>query len=166
VWRELHLNFGTTQSPFSTYLTLIGLDTLALRMERILANAQKVAEFLARHPAVTWVNYPGLSNCPGHAVAKEQFNGRGYGGLLTFGLPSEKACFDFIRNLKLVYHLANLGDCKTLAIHPWSSQYINMTEDVRRANGIAPDMIRISVGIEAIEDITEDMDQALQKTRA
>jgi len=163
VWRELHINFGTTQSPFSSYLTLIGLDTLALRMERTLANAQKLAEFLASHPAVKWVNYPGLPNCPGHAVAKEQFKGCGYGGLLTFGLASEKACFEFIRNLKLIYHLANLGDCKTLAIHPWSSQYINMTEDVRRANGITPDMVRISLGIEAIEDITADVDQALHK---
>jgi O-acetylhomoserine (thiol)-lyase len=163
LWRELHINLGTTQSPFSSYLTLIGLDTLALRMERTLVNAQKLSEFLAHHPAVKWVNYPGLPNCPGHEVAKEQFKGRGYGGLLTFGLPSEKACFEFIRSLKLIYHLANLGDCKTLAIHPWSSQYINMTEDLRRANGITPDMIRISAGIEAVEDIMEDLDQALRK---
>jgi O-acetylhomoserine (thiol)-lyase len=166
VWRELHINFGTTQSPFSSYLTLIGMDTLALRMERCQANAQQLAEFFSRHPAVKWVNYPGLSNCPGHAVAKQQFNGRGYGGLLTFGLATEKACFEFIRNLKLVYHLANLGDSKTLAIHPWSSQYINFTEDVRRANGITPDMLRISAGIEDIVDLKEDLDQALKKSQS
>lgn len=166
VWRELHINFGTTQSPFSSYLTLIGLDTLALRMERTMSNAQRLAEFLVKHPAVKWVNYPGLANCPGHAVAREQFQGRGYGGLLTFGLANEKTCFEFIRNLRLVYHLANLGDCKTLAIHPWSSQYINMTEEVRLANGITPDMIRLSVGIENIADIQADVDQALRKAVA
>jgi len=166
VWRELHLNLGTTQSPFSSYLTIIGLDTLALRMERIWSNAQKLAEFLSKHPQVKWVNYPGLPSSPGHAVAKEQFQGRGYGGLMTFGLASEKACFDFVRNLKLVYHLANIGDCKTLAIHPWSSQYINMPEDTRRANGITPDMMRISVGIENIDDIIADIDQAIQKATA
>jgi O-acetylhomoserine (thiol)-lyase len=162
VWRELHINLGTTQSPFSSYLTLIGLDTLGVRMERCLRNAQTLAEFLTKQPQVKWVNYPGLPGSPHHATAKEQFGGRGYSGLLTFGLANEKACFEFIRNLKLVYHLANLGDCKTLAIHPWSSQYINMTEDVRRANGITPDMIRISVGIEDIADIQDDIAQALK----
>lgn len=165
VWRELHINFGTTQSPFSSYLTLIGVDTLALRMERCQANAMKLAGFLAHHPVVKWVNYPGLPHCPGHQMATSQFQGRGYGGMLTFGLEDEQACFEFIRNLKLTYHLANLGDCKTLAIHAWSSQYINMKEDVRRANGITPDMIRVSVGIEHIDDIIADIDQALVASR-
>jgi O-acetylhomoserine (thiol)-lyase len=161
VWRELHINLGTTQSPFSAYLTLLGLDTLALRMGRCLDNAVKLAAFFGRHPKVTWVNYPGLPSSPAHAVATEQFRGRGYGGLVTFGLPDEKACFECIRRLKLVYHLANLGDCKTLVIHPWSSQYINFAEDARRASGISPELVRVSVGIEAIEDITADFDQAL-----
>jgi O-acetylhomoserine (thiol)-lyase len=84
--------------------------------------------------------------------------------LLTFGLANEKACFEFIRRLKLVYHLANLGDCKTLAIHPWSSQYVTFAEEARRGNGITPDLIRISVGIEAYEDILADLDRALQGT--
>ena len=97
-------------------------------------------------------------------MAKAQFQGKGYGGLLTFGLENEKACFDFIRNVELVYHLANLGDCKTLVIHPWSSQYISFAEAARRENGITPDLMRVSVGIEAIEDILEDFDQALKKT--
>jgi O-acetylhomoserine (thiol)-lyase len=162
VWREIHINFGTAQAPFHSYLNLIGLDTLALRMERHLSNAMKVAEFLARHPKVNWVAYPGLPNSPSHATATAQFNGKGYGALLAFGLGSEKACFDFIRNVKLAYHLANLGDCKTLVIHPWSSQYISFTEDARRASGISPGLIRVSVGIEAIEDILADFDQALQ----
>ncbi len=162
VWREIHINFGTTQSPFQSYLTLIGLDTLAVRMERHMSNAIRVAEFLDRHPKVKWVNFPGLPKSPAHETAKAQFRGKGYGALLTFGLENEKACFDLIRNVKLVYHLANLGDCKTLVIHPWSSQYISFTEESRLANGITPDLLRVSVGIEAIEDILEDFDQALR----
>lgn len=161
VWREIHINFGTSQAPLHSFLTLIGLDTLALRMERHQSNAIKVAKFLTRHAKVKWVNFPGLPNSPAHEVAKAQFNGKGYGALLTFGLKDEKACFEFIRRLKLIYHLANLGDCKTLVIHPWSSQYVTFAEDVRRANGITPDMLRLSVGIEAPEDIMEDIDQAL-----
>lgn len=162
VWREIHINFGTCQSPFHSYLTLIGLDTLALRMERHMANAMKLAQFLQHHPSVKWVHYPGLPNSPHHAVAARQFQGRGFGGLLAFGLENEKACFEFIRRVRLAYHLANLGDCKTLVIHPWSSQYISFTEDSRRANGITPDLVRVSAGIEAIEDIQEDFDQALK----
>ncbi len=162
-WREIHINFGTTQSPFQSYLTLIGVDTLALRMERHMSNAMTLAEFLDRHPKVKWVNYPGLANSAYHETARTQFQGKGYGGLLTFGLEGEKACFDFIRSVKLTYHLANLGDCKTLVIHPWSSQYVTFTEESRRENGITPDMLRISVGIEAVEDILEDFDQALRK---
>ncbi|HJX14453.1 MAG TPA: aminotransferase class I/II-fold pyridoxal phosphate-dependent enzyme, partial [Candidatus Deferrimicrobiaceae bacterium] len=162
VWREIHINFGTTQSPFQSYLTLIGLDTLAVRMERHMSNAIRVAEFLDRHPRVKWVNFPGLPKSPAHETAKAQFRGKGYGALLTFGLEDEKACFDLIRNVKLVYHLANLGDCKTLVIHPWSSQYVTFTEESRLANGITPDLLRVSVGIEAIEDILDDFDQALR----
>ncbi|MBM4036682.1 MAG: O-acetylhomoserine aminocarboxypropyltransferase/cysteine synthase [Planctomycetes bacterium] len=161
VWREIHINFGTSQAPFHSYLNLIGLDTLALRMERHVSNAIKLAEFLSRHPKVKWVAFPGLPSSPSHATATALFQGKGYGALLTFGLESEKACFNFIRNVKLAYHLANLGDCKTLVIHPWSSQYISFTEESRRANGITPDLVRVSVGIEAIEDIIEDFDQAL-----
>jgi len=164
VWREIHINFGTSQAPLHSYLTLIGLDTLALRMERHQSNAIKVADFLKGHSKVKWVNFPGLPTSPAHETAKAQFKGKGYGALLTLGLENEKACFEFIRRLKLVYHLANIGDCKTLAIHPWSSQYVSFAEDARKANGITPDLVRISVGIEAIEDILEDIDQALGKS--
>jgi O-acetylhomoserine (thiol)-lyase len=108
------------------------------------------------------VNYPGLETSSAHAVALEQFGGKGFGALLTFGLQDERACFELIRHLKLVYHLANLGDCKTLIIHPWSSQYVAFTEEAKRANGISPELLRVSVGIEAIEDIMEDFDQALR----
>lgn len=162
IWREIHINFGTSQAPFHSYLTMLGLDTLALRMERHLSNAVKLAEFLKKHPKVKWVNFPGLPESPAHKTAQAQFRGKGFGALLTFGLENEQACFDLIRRLKLVYHLANLGDCKTLVIHPWSSQYVSFAEDARRANGITPELVRISVGIEAIEDIQEDFDQALR----
>lgn len=161
VWREIHINFGTTQAPLHSYLTLIGLDTLALRMARHQSNAISVAQFLQGHGKVKWVNFPGLPTSPAHQVAETQFEGKGYGALLTFGLGDEKACFEFIRRLKLISNLANLGDCKTLVIHPWSSQYVTFAEDVRRANGITPDLLRLSVGIEAPEDILEDIDQAL-----
>lgn len=162
VWREIHITLGTSPAPFHSYLTLIGLDTLAIRLERTLANTTQVAEYLAKHPKVKWVNYPGLPKSPSHAAAKAQFQGKGFGGLLTFGLADEKQCFEFIRRLKLVYQLANLGDCKTLVIHPASTQYVAFTEESRRANGITPDMVRISVGIEAIEDILADFEQALK----
>lgn len=163
LWREVHVVLGTAQAPLHSYLTLLGLDTLALRMERHLSNATRTAEYLRQHPKVKWVRFPGLWDDPSHAAAEAQFGGRGFGGLFTFGLANEKACFEFIRQLKLIYHLANLGDCKTLAIHPWSSQYVNLPEEVRRANGISPELLRISIGIEAIDDILADLDQALGK---
>lgn len=163
IWREHHINFGTTQAPLHSFLTMIGLDTLVLRMERHTLNAMKVARYLQSRPEVPWVNYPGLEGHPSHEIAAELFGGKGYGGMLTFGLKDEESCFDFIRNLNLVYHLANLGDCKTLAIHPYSSQYISFDEPTRKSLSITPDMIRLSVGIEAVEDICEDLGQALDK---
>lgn len=162
-WREPHINFGTTQAPFHSYLTIIGLDTLALRMERHLENALDVASFLDRRPDVKWVNYPGLESHPSHRMAEELFNGLGFGGMLTFGLADQAACFQFINNLELVYHLANLGDCKSLVIHPYSTQYVSFDEPTRAALSITPDLIRLSVGIEAVEDIIEDLGQALDK---
>lgn len=162
VTREIHVNFGTVQAPLHAYLTLLGIDTLALRMERHLSNAIQLAEMLARHPKVKWVYFPGLAASPSHAIAQAQFGGKGYGAMLSFGLENQAACFDFIRRVKLAYNLANLGDCKTLIIHPWSTQYVNFTEEARRANGITPELIRVSVGIEASEDILEDFDQALR----
>ncbi|MEW6593492.1 MAG: aminotransferase class I/II-fold pyridoxal phosphate-dependent enzyme [Thermodesulfobacteriota bacterium] len=161
VWREMHINFGTTMAPFHSYLAMLGLDTLALRMERHAANTLAVAQFLSHHPKVRWVNYPGLANHPDHALAAGQFGNRGFGGLLTFGLADQAACFACINNLKLIYHLANLGDCKSLIIHPYSSQYLSFTEENRRELAITPDLLRLSVGIEAVADIIADLDQAL-----
>ncbi len=163
IWREHHINFGTTPSPFHSFLTILGIDTLALRIERILFNASRVAEFLKNRPEVFWVNYPGLPEHPSHRTAQKQFQRPGFGGLITFGLKDQAACFDFIRRLRLIYHLANLGDCKTLVIHPASSQYISFNEETRQQLGISSDMIRLSVGIEDIEDICQDLAQALRR---
>jgi len=161
VWREHHINFGTTQAPFHAYLTMIGLDTLALRMERHMDNTLKVADYLREKPEVKWVSYPGSKDHPSHNIAKKQFENKGFGGMLTFGLNDQEACFQFINNLRLIYHLANLGDCKTLVIHPYSSQYVSFDDDTRESLSITADMIRLSVGIEAVSDICDDLGQAL-----
>jgi len=163
VWREHHINFGTTQAPMHSYLTMVGLDTLALRMERHLENAMDVAHFLKDQPGIRWVNYPGLEDHPSHGVAKRQFGNNGFGAMMTFGLKDQETCFRFIDNLDLIYHLANLGDCKTLVIHPFSSQYVSFDDATREKLSISPDMIRLSVGIEAVEDICEDLKQALSR---
>lgn len=164
VWREHHINFGTTQAPIHSYLTAIGLDTLALRMERHMENTMAVASYLNSRPEVLWVNYPGLEGHPARRIAQKLFDGKGYGGMLTFGLKNQEACFQFIDNLRLIYHLANLGDCKTLAIHPYSSQYVAFDDPTRENLSITSDMIRLSVGIEAKEDICQDLGQALDAT--
>lgn len=162
IWREHHINFGTTQAPLNAYLTLIGIDTLALRMERHLSNAMTVARFLDKRPEVAWVNYPGLAGHPCHDVARRQFGGNGFGGLLTFGLKDQAACFDFINRLKMIRHLANLGDCRTLIIHPYSTQYVSFDEALRRRLSVGPEMLRLSVGIEAVEDICDDIGRSLE----
>ena len=162
VWRELHINFGTTAAPFHAYLTMLGLDTLALRMERHMANAEKVAAFLSSQPKVQWVRYPGLAEHPQHGLAQRQFGGLGFGGMFTFGLADQAACFRLIKGLKLVYHLANIGDCKSLIIHPYSSQYLSFAPEIKKSLSITPDLVRLSVGIEAAEDIMDDLAQALE----
>jgi O-acetylhomoserine (thiol)-lyase len=140
---------------------MLGLDTMALRMERHLANAQQVAEFLTNRPEVKWVRYPGLTDSPSHQTATAQFNDQGFGGVLSFGLAGKEECFKFINSLKMAYNLANLGDCKTLVIHPYSSQYLSFDEQTRQKLSITADMIRLSVGIEAVADICDDLGQAL-----
>jgi len=166
VWREHHINFGTTQAPLHSYLTAIGIDTLGLRLERHVSNAMQVAEFLRSHPKVAWVRYPGFADHPDHSVARRQFNDKGFGAVLTFGLKDQQACFHCINHLQMIYHLANLGDCKTLIIHPYSSQYVSFAEETRQALSITPDLLRLSVGIEAVEDICDDLGQALDSLPA
>ena len=163
IWREQHIHFGTAQAPLHSYLTLIGIDTLALRMERHADNAMAVARFLQGRPEVTGVNYPGLADHAGHQTARRQFGGRGFGGLLTFGLKDQAACFAFINRLKLIRHLANLGDCRTLVIHPYSTQYLNFDDALRRRLAVGPGMIRLSVGIEDPDDICADIALALEQ---
>jgi len=165
VWREHHINFGTTQAPLHSYLTMIGLDTLALRMERHMTNTMEVARYLQERSEVEWVNYPGLEDHSSHNIARKLFTDKGFGGLLTFGLKDQDTCFKFINSLELIYHLANLGDCKTLVIHPYSSQYISFDDETRESLSISPDLIRLSVGIEAVEDICMDLGQALDRVK-
>ncbi|MCG8471547.1 MAG: aminotransferase class I/II-fold pyridoxal phosphate-dependent enzyme [Desulfobacterales bacterium] len=161
IWREHHINHGTTQSPMNSYLTMVGLDTLALRMERHLENARKVAEFLNQHPKVSWVNFPGLDGHAGKTVAERQFEGKGYGAMFTFGLKDERACKEAINRLQMIYHLANIGDCKSLIIHPASTQYVSFDPQTKEHLGIHTDMLRLSVGIEDADDIMADLDQAI-----
>jgi len=161
VWREHHINFGTTQAPLHSYLTMIGLDTLALRMERHMENAMTVARYLQERKELAWLNYPGLEDNSSHKTARKQFGSKGFCGLMAFGLGDQETCFRFINNLKMIYHLANLGDCKTLIIHPYSSQYLSFDEPTKQKLSIHADLLRLSVGIEAAEDICDDLGQAL-----
>ena len=161
VWREHHINFGTTQAPFHSYLTMIGLDTLAVRMERHMQNAMTVAGYLQNRKELAWLNYPGLVESPSHPTAKKQFGDKGFCGLIAFGLGDQETSFKFINNLKMIYNLANLGDCKSLIIHPYSSQYLSFDGPTREKLSIHADLLRLSVGIEAVEDICDDLGQAL-----
>ena len=163
IWREHHINFGTTQAPFHAYLTMLGLNTLGIRMERHMENTMKVAEFLGKQQEVSSVNYPGLKGHPSHETARQQFEGKGFGAMLTFSLENQAACFNLIKNLKLIYHLANLGDCKTLILHPFSSQYAAFDDKTKQQLSVFPEMLRLSVGIEAVDDICADIRNALDR---
>ncbi|KXB01726.1 O-acetylhomoserine aminocarboxypropyltransferase [candidate division MSBL1 archaeon SCGC-AAA259O05] len=155
-------DFGSCMSPFNAFLFLQGLETLHLRMERHSKNAKEVAEFLKDHPKVDWVVYPGLSNHETHQSA-EKYLRNGYGGMVGFGIRGgAEAGKRFIENLNLFSHLANVGDAKSLAIHPWSTTHSQLTPKQRREGGVSEDFVRLSVGIEDPEDIMKDLDQALQ----
>jgi O-acetylhomoserine (thiol)-lyase len=158
-------NTGASLSPFNAFLLLQGLETLPLRMERHNQNAQAVAEHLANHPQVRWVNYPGLSNDPYHEVAARTLRG-GYGALVTFGIDGGlEAGRAFIEGLGLFSHLANIGDAKSLAIHPATTTHSQLNEDELASAGVTQDTVRLAVGIEHIDDILGDIDQALAKAR-
>jgi O-acetylhomoserine (thiol)-lyase len=157
---------GAAMSPHAAFLFLLGIETLHLRMERHTANAQAFAEWLAAHPLVEWVNYPGLPHHPHHANAK-RYIPAGPGAIVGFGIKGGKAAgVKLINNVKLASHLANLGDAKTLVIHPASTTHQQLTEDEQLAAGVRPEYIRVSVGIEDIADIKEDFEQALQKSQS
>ena len=158
-------DMGACMSPFASFLFLLGVETLHLRMERHTQNAQKVAEWLEKHPAVTWVNYAGLPNHPHYANAKK-FMPNGPGAILGFGVRGGKeAGVKFINSVKLASHLANVGDAKTLVIHPASTTHSQLTDKEQAETGVTPDYVRISVGIEDVEDIKADLDQALQASQ-
>jgi O-acetylhomoserine (thiol)-lyase len=155
---------GACQAPFNSWLTLLGIETLSLRMERHVANAQRVAEFLQAHPKVAWVSYPGLPSHPDHERAKK-YVPKGAGAVLGFGIRGGAAAGrQFIESLRLFSHLANVGDAKSLAIHPASTTHSQLTEEEMITAGVTPDFIRLSVGIEDVEDILWDLGQALEKT--
>lgn len=154
-------NLGACISPDNAWIFLQGIETLALRMERHNSNALAVAKHLKSHPSVSWVRYPGLTDDPAHAIAASLFD-HGFGGMVVFGVKGGKAAGErFIDNLQLISHLANVGDAKSLAIHPATTTHSQLTEEQQAAGGITPDMIRLSVGIEHIDDILGDLDQAL-----
>ena len=159
-------DFGTSQSPFNSFLLLQGLETLSLRVQRHVDNAQALAEWLEQHPAVEFVQYPGLKSSPYHSLAKKYLS-NGFGGVLNFGVRGTKEnASKFIDSLKLVSHLANVGDAKTLAIHPASTTHEQLSEAEQVASGVLPNQVRISVGIEHIEDIKADFEQAFEKINA
>ncbi len=156
-------DFGSSQSPFNSFLLLQGLETLSLRMQRHVDNALDLAKWLEAHPLVDFVQYPGLKSSLYNALAKEYLP-NGFGGVLNFGVKGGKEnASKFIDSLGLVSHLANVGDAKTLAIHPASTTHEQLDEEAQKAAGVAPNQVRISVGIEHIEDIKADIDQALNK---
>ncbi len=156
-------DIGASQSPFNSWLFLQGLETLSLRMERHVKNAQAVAEFLERCDKVSWVTYPGLRSHPDHQLAK-RYLPKGAGAILGFGVKGGlEAGRKFINNLKLFSHLANVGDAKSLAIHPASTTHSQLSPEEQTSAGVTPDFVRLSVGLEDIEDILWDLDQALGK---
>lgn len=153
---------GACLSPFNAFLLLLGLETLPLRMEKHCQNALAVAQMLDAHGAVSWVRYPGLTDNPYHTLSKKYLP-NGTGAVFTFGIAGGRAAGKaFIEKLELVSHLANVGDAKTLVIHPASTTHQQMSDADLTAAGIGPEMIRISVGLESIEDILWDLDQALR----
>lgn len=158
-------DMGPCLSPFNAFLFLQGLETLHVRMPRHCENAVKVAQFLEQHPAVSWVNYPGLASHPDHARAKKYLPA-GQGAILGFGIKGGAAAgAKFIDGVKLASHLANIGDAKTLVIHPATTTHQQLSPEEQISAGVSPDYVRVSVGIEDVEDIIADLDQALQASQ-
>jgi O-acetylhomoserine (thiol)-lyase len=158
-------DLGPCLSPFNAFLFLQGLETLHVRMPRHCENALKVASFLEAHPGVSWVNYPGLASHPDHARA-QRYLPAGQGAILGFGIKGGAAAgAKFIDSVKLASHLANIGDAKTLVIHPATTTHQQLTAEQQLAAGVSPDYIRVSVGIEDVSDIIADLDQALRASQ-
>ena len=152
--------YGPTLSPFNAWQLLQGIETLPVRMDRHCANAMAVAKFLRAHPKVTWVSYPGLPDSPYHDLAK-RYMPKGAGSLLAFGAGSFEAGVKFIESLTFISHLANIGDAKSLVIHPASTTHRQLDEEQQRKAGVSPDMVRLSIGLENLDDILWDLEKAL-----
>lgn len=156
-------DIGPALSPFNSFLFLQGLETLPLRQKKHSENALAVAKFLQKHPKVSWVNYPGLENSTTHALAKKYLKSS-YGALVGFGIKGGlEAGKKFINSVQLLSHLANIGDAKSLVIHPASTTHQQLAKEEQESTGVTEDYIRLSIGLENIEDILEDIDQALNK---
>jgi len=173
---ETARTLGPTLAPISAWLLLQGIETLPVRMDRHVSNAQRVAEFLESHPRVAWVNYPGLPSSPYHALANK-YMPKGAGGILSFGVKppegwagdaaaAQRAGEKFIEAATFMSHLANVGDARTLVIHPASTTHRQLSEEEQRAAGVTPDLVRLSVGLESVEDLLWDIDQALARSAA
>jgi len=153
---------GMAMSPFNAFMFLQGLETLPLRQRRHSANALEIARWLKQHPRITWVNYPGLEDHPSHATAKRYLGGQ-YGGLVGFGIEGGlESGRKFINSVKLLSHVANIGDARTLVIHPASTTHQQLTAQEQMATGVTDDYIRLSIGLEDVEDIKGDIDQTLK----
>jgi len=162
---QLLRDIGAALSPVNSFLILQGIETLHLRMERHSKNALAVAKFLKDHPKVDWVNYPGLPDHPYYRLAKKYHEYDLYGALVGFGIKGgRESGKKFIDNLKLISHLANIGDAKSLAIHPATTTHQQLTPEERLSTGVSEDFIRLSVGLEDVEDIIADIDEALLAT--
>jgi len=159
-------DIGACQNPFGSFLLLQGLETLSLRAQRHVENAQTLAEWLSQHPDIAWVSYAGLSSHPSHKLASKYLK-RGFGGVLTFGIKGGLSVAQhFIESVKLSSHLANVGDSRTLVIHPASTTHSQLNLKELESAGVTPDLIRCSVGIEHIDDIKDDFTQALEKAKS
>ena len=159
---ELFNNLGGCLSPYNAALHISGLETLGLRVKQHCQNAEILARFLAKHPQVNKVSYPGLEEDPGFSTASRLLRG-GYGGLLAFDVGSEKRAFEVLNKVTLGQRLANIGDAKTLVIHPASTIYSSFPPDLQMVMGVTDGLIRVSVGLEEADDLLADFEQALKK---
>ncbi|WPH04246.1 Homocysteine synthase [Acrodontium crateriforme] len=158
---EILRDLGSALNPFAAQQLLLGLETLSLRCERHASNALKLAQWLEKNENVAWVSYPGLESHKSHALAKKYLP-RGFGGVLSFGVKGGGAGSQVVDGFKLISNLANVGDSKTLAIHPWTTTHEQLTDEEKIASGVTPDLIRISVGTEHIDDIIGDFEQSFK----
>jgi len=161
---DLMRDIGPCPSPFGSFLNIQGLETLSLRAERQNSNANQLVQWLSTQKQVTWVSHPSLETHESHKLAKKYFRKDQYGSVFTFGLQGGKEnASKFTQSLKLISHLANVGDVRTLVIHPASTTHDQLSEEDQKSSGVNPEMIRISVGIEHIDDIKADIQQAIEK---